>query len=344
MYATQNFQASRFSRFLFCALTGALFLLIPDACRADALQEGGRALARKFARELNSQGAFRISWQNESSLSNQQLVALREAFFAEMGNRRVAGAENTSVPFVQIFIREAPARLLLIADIAAGTSRQVRIVELPRAELNAKNHNRGGPHLRNELLWEQTEPIAAAAEYANPGAKEVRLLILGRESLSTYRQADGNWVLQTSAPVRMERSWKPTRDTIARISFPSGQAERFQIFYQSLRCDGVIGGNAPVQCNPEASAWWLAEGIGLAPGCGGPSWWLVPGRGDRTVPDELTLKNSDAAPDAAPSAAVNLPGHVLSLSQGSSGTADAVVFNLSTGNYEVYRITVACGD
>ena len=43
-------------------------------------------------------------------------------------------------------------------------------------------------------------------------------------------------------------------------------------------------------------------------------------------------------------AELSMPGPVLSLSSGEALRADtAAVFNLATGNYEVYRIVLACG-
>jgi hypothetical protein len=51
-------------------------------------------------------------------------------------------------------------------------------------------------------------------------------------------------------------------------------------------------------------------------------------------------------PKSASSVAeLDLPGPALSVSNGQRTRSDtAVVFNLSTGNYEVYRITLACGN
>ena len=63
-----------------------------------------------------------------------------------------------------------------------------------------------------------------------------------------------------------------------------------------------------------------------------------------TVPDRLELVNPSLPAMQAPVAELATAGPVLSISSGEALRADtAVVFNLSTGNYEVYRIALACG-
>ncbi len=83
----------------------------------------------------------------------------------------------------------------------------------------------------------------------------------------------------------------------------------------------------------------------LASACGRGVWRLSADPGDWSVPDRLLLRNS-LLPNSAPSAAeLDLPGPSLSISTGRHMQSDTtVVFNLATGNYEVYRITLACAN
>jgi hypothetical protein len=62
------------------------------------------------------------------------------------------------------------------------------------------------------------------------------------------------------------------------------------------------------------------------------------------MPDKLEVVNSSLPQAQALVAELATPGPVLSISSGEAMRADtAVVFNLATGNYEVYRIALACG-
>jgi hypothetical protein len=62
------------------------------------------------------------------------------------------------------------------------------------------------------------------------------------------------------------------------------------------------------------------------------------------MPDHLELTIPSAQKTEVAVAELPMPGPVLSISSGEGVRADtAVVFNLATGNYEVYRIALACG-
>ena len=83
----------------------------------------------------------------------------------------------------------------------------------------------------------------------------------------------------------------------------------------------------------------------LASPCDRGAWWLSGESEDWSVPDRLLLRNPALPKSAPPAAELDLPGPSLSISTGRHMQSDTtVVFNLSTGNYEVYRVTLACGN
>jgi hypothetical protein len=66
---------------------------------------------------------------------------------------------------------------------------------------------------------------------------------------------------------------------------------------------------------------------------------------DWTSEDRLSLHNAGAAKDAAAVAELRVGGPVVSISAAeSAGSATVVVRDLGSGNYEVYRVALACGD
>ncbi|HYK39863.1 MAG TPA: hypothetical protein VEU98_07540, partial [Candidatus Eremiobacteraceae bacterium] len=72
--------------------------------------------------------------------------------------------------------------------------------------------------------------------------------------------------------------------------------------------------------------------------------WLRGDGSDSTMPDRFELVNSAAPQSQPPIAELPTPGPILSISSGEALRADTgVVFNLSAGNYEIYRIALACG-
>jgi hypothetical protein len=78
-----------------------------------------------------------------------------------------------------------------------------------------------------------------------------------------------------------------------------------------------------------------------APVCGGASQFLATGARDYTQPDSLQLFEMKPGGAAAISAELNFPGPITAL-HASSESPRAVVKNLSTGNYEAYRLSLSC--
>jgi hypothetical protein len=74
------------------------------------------------------------------------------------------------------------------------------------------------------------------------------------------------------------------------------------------------------------------------------STWRLLGEGlDWTQPDRLLLVNAEMKRDEAV-ASLDFAGPLLRLAAAEDGkSALAVVFNLTSGSYEVYRITMVCG-
>lgn len=85
----------------------------------------------------------------------------------------------------------------------------------------------------------------------------------------------------------------------------------------------------------------------LKPACGDGAWKLIADGADwfspellQVVPDSNTRKGSAALLS-------DFPGPILSVNVGGEQNTDralVVTRNLRTGNYEVYKITLACGN
>jgi hypothetical protein len=81
------------------------------------------------------------------------------------------------------------------------------------------------------------------------------------------------------------------------------------------------------------------------PSCGAETWWLTSDGADWTAEDRLLLSGVGAGKDAVTVAELSVGGPVISISAAdSAASATAVVKDLDSGNYEVYRVALACGD
>jgi hypothetical protein len=127
------------------------------------------------------------------------------------------------------------------------------------------------------------------------------------------------------------------------IRFSLGTEKPGSVVLSSESCDAAIGEKIELNCRGASQPW--RDGMFLASPCERGVGWLTAEAGDWSVPDRLLLRNPALPKSAPPAAELDLPGPSLSISTGRRMLSDTtVVFNLSTGNYEVYRITLACAN
>ena len=83
----------------------------------------------------------------------------------------------------------------------------------------------------------------------------------------------------------------------------------------------------------------------LTPACGDGGWRLLSDGGDWSTPDLLQVVPDGIGRKGSTALLSDFPGPILSIAAGpSSGSALVVTRNLPTGDYEIYKITLACGD
>ncbi len=308
--------------------------------RAGSLEEAARGLARQIASLAVAHAPLRLVWGNASSLSEAESEALRRAFVAELTGRRVTLTEEAAAPALRVALSETPAHLLFVAAFSgAGDSSEVRMVQVPRAGISVDEHAPSILRLQKELLWRQREPLLDAAELPGDAARPGLLLLLGRESLALLHSEKDSWTLQDSAPLLPVPA--PARDLRGEIRLGGPRA---QVILPGRICDASFETKISLDCRA-ASEPWRAK-VPLRSACEAALWRLATGSGDWSVADQIRLESErEKNSGASPARPLDLPGPVLSLSPAPENrSAWAVVWNLASGNYEVYRITLACGN
>jgi hypothetical protein len=328
------------SRFFSYFVLALLLVSITFSARADSLEDAARTLAGKVAAVPQRERRLFLSWQNHSSLADEHSQALKESFRDELRGEYLVEKPEPGTHVLQISIEETPEFYVLIANVPAANGAITRISRFARAALPAAETSGVQYRLLKELVWQQQEPILDAVETEEETSKPSPLLILTRDTLSLYRRENDRWELQDSKRIPVpEKAMRAPRGEI-RLSVSTGKQDIIVLPGQS--CDVAVAEKIEMNCQGGSHPWG-EPGMLLASACNRGVWLLRAESGDWSVPDRLLHPNS-SLPKSAPSAAdLDLPGPALSISPGRrlrSGTA--VVFNLSTGNYEVYRITLAC--
>jgi len=324
-----------------CLPLMVFLVALPRSSRADSLEDSSRALARKVAAVPQRERRFFLSWKNHSSLAGEHSQSLKESFTDEFGGENLVEKQETVAQVLQVSIEETPAFYILIAIVPTATGEVTRISRFTRAALPSAGTSGVQHRLLKELIWRQQEPILDAVETGEDPNKLSSLLILGRDSLLLYRRENDRWELQDTK--RISTSEKAMRAPRGEIRFSLGSENQDSIVLPGQSCDVAIAEKIELNCRVASHPW--REGMFLASPCDRGAWWLSGESGDWSVPDRLLLRNPSLPKSAPPAAELDLPGPSLSISAGRRMQSDTtVVFNLSTGNYEVYRVTLACGN
>jgi hypothetical protein len=337
--AWHKLSAPRFrGRFLLAFGSILALLTFSSASRADDFEERVRALAREIILLPAARRPLRLVWKNASPLSASQSESLRRAFAAELTNQHAILSEDPSAPELRVSLHETPAHLLLAAELAAAAGQTgVRFVEVPRGAIPAAGQEASFLRLQKELIFAQREKVLDAAEIPGEPGK-AGLLVLGKEWLALFRPEKDGWRPQDSAPLPLPPA--PPRDLRGEIRL---QGQGAQIFLPGKICEAGLEKRMNLECRAGSPVW--RKSVTLNSVCEAAALHLFAGDGDWTVPDHITLEaGNHNDPPASAANPLELPGPVVSLSAASDGgTAWAVVWNVTSGNYEVYRITAACG-
>jgi hypothetical protein len=89
---------------------------------------------------------------------------------------------------------------------------------------------------------------------------------------------------------------------------------------------------------------WGSDLVQISANCRERSLVLASGARDHSSEDTLQGFEVDLRAVTPVTSVTEFPGPILSLKSASESEAMATVFNLTTGNYEAYRVTMACGD
>jgi len=341
--ANKNFVRGALHILLFSMVASAAAPFVdPCTAREDPLQEAIAALAGEILSIRNLQGPLRLDWRNESSLPPAESAALQSQFSEQLSGTRGLLSDEGSAPPLRVTMRDTPTHLVVVARVPSPDGEQIRVVQASRAALAAQETPQAAPSLQKQLLWKQREPILDAVEHSI-GDSNV-LLVLGRDTLWAYGMVQTQMELRGVAHI--PGSTRLSRSLVGHILFPKLEPARFLVEIAGKTCSGALAEKMTVECAPaiaarRSSAVVAASAKLLAP-CDYTAWTLSSDDGDWSRPDRLFLRDV-RSPSSQRLAVLETPGPVLSLDSAADfGSSTGVVLSLNTGEYEVYRFTLAC--
>ncbi len=322
-----------------CQLLGFALLLLPSSLRAESLEDAAHELAMKVCLAAHKQ-PVKVVW-HELPSSGYLSDARKKIFLDQVSACGMQATENSDAPILTVTIQVTPSKALLIANSAESVNGPpIYVVEIPRASLFVPRDAVPTPQLRRELVWQQEKPIQSAIEWQDPVAQERFLFLLSDGLFQRFHFENNAWKWMDAAKLpaagRRSRSEETT-------FFYSHAKERLELVLGKEACDLSLSEQLSFTCGGVELGDRTAE---LLSSCEEFPRYLLAGRGDYTQADRIRLAvAATPSADESYSGSLDMPGPVLDIrTEENAKAAFAVVRNLSTGNYEVYRITAVCSN
>ncbi len=328
---------------VFCQLMGFALLFFPARMCAESLEDAAHELAMKVCVAAHKQ-PVKVAWQDSPQSSGYLSDARKKVFLDQISACGMEAAENSDAPILTVTMQVTPSKALLIASSTEAVSPQIYVIEVSRASLLVARETAPAPQLKRELLWQQEKPIQSALEWQDPTTEERFLFLLSESSFMRFDFANGVWKWMDSTQF-LPVGRRPRAGEVS--LFYSHAKERVELVLRKKVCDLDLTLHFAYTCTDTEVGDRTTE---LSSTCEESPRYLVTGKGDYTQTDRITLASASgagaaAAADETYAGSVDMPGPVLDISVAeNSKAAAAVVKNLSTGNYEVYRITAVCSN
>jgi hypothetical protein len=325
--------------------------------RAAGLEDSAKELSVKITAMLPNDQPASCEIRNHSSLGPDEVSRIERVLKAEVQGCGAPLAENArTAAAVIVTLSENWKELVWTAEIRQADAVHAVLLSMPRTGDSHFTANAMHVTVRSEKFWEGPERILDAAETSNGVGKSWLVLLLPASLAIRDLQTGTTGSLEfVPAPSGMREPWGRlgVSQRSSSIWFAAG----------SQTCNVDLDTRALLECLPKTEIDAPPAGrypmtIEFAPGgtpppgkgfelritplCGGTDQFLATSARDYTQTDSLQVFQAESNGPVAMSAELDFPGPIMALHMEPDANR-AIVRNLTTGNYEAYRLDISCG-
>jgi hypothetical protein len=337
--ARQNSKHFRFAAVLIPI--GALIAIL-CVCRLTAvdsdtvLRETAQRFAERVAGIPGLRGALRLQWHPDATWPEGESERWIEMIRQEFESRALNLTGDASAPVLDVFAVDTPTQVVLTAKTRVSDRDEVRIVSVARALLPLDAEAMVAIRLERQRIYESPDRILDAASIENGAEGGLSLLLYKNFELVALR-IDARGVVKQSVSLNAA-NLKPSRDPHAEL-VTRGNVVSVQL--SGKACEFSWASPSDLRCRAEKPAWRLETR--LTSPCDGGDWKLLRSESEPNAKEVLQMVSDGALRESSAVVLNEFPGPITGLSAESSpDSALVIVRNLRTGNYEVYKITLAC--
>jgi hypothetical protein len=336
-----------FSRVLFpiAVLVAGCSFTRPALADGDvALQEAAQRLAERVAAIPGLHSAVRLEWHPDGKWSEGEGERWRKILRDELEKRSLNFTEDSEAPALDVFAAETPTQVVLTAKIRISDRDEVRVIAVARALLPPGSLPVAPVRLEHQMIYESPDRILDAS-ILGTGAEGGLAILLYRNFEIMAVRVDSKGAVKQSVSLN-PANLKPSRDPRAEMTL---RGSVVSVELPGKSCEFSWESPAEAKCHAEKPAatgksTWRGTTLLTSP-CDGSSWKLVRSGSEPNTRDVLQVLPDGALRESSAAVLSEFPGPILGTNE-EQNPSSALVFtqNLRTGNYEIYKIKLACGD
>ncbi len=335
-----GFSRLRHLSFGLCLLAAISLVAKPlHAADTASLDDAIRQLAERIAAIRNLKGPIQLEVHDDAAFDESEGQTWKTTLRRQLDLRKLSITEEPDAPLLRVGATETPTQIVLAAELLFADHQELRIVALKRALLPSETLLASPVRIEKQLLFDDPERILDAASTTR-GAADDLVVLTYRDSELTALRLDPNGSLKQAFALSAA-GFKPSRDPRAELIATETDG-RLQL--PGKLCEFTWAAPADVKCRTTTKTSWRPVPA-LASPCDSTTWKLQSDGNDWTAGDLLQVIPEAVSHQGLAALLSDFPGPILSInSDQNSHSALVVVRNLRTGNYEVYKLTLACGN
>jgi hypothetical protein len=303
-----------------------------------SLDDGLHQLADRVAAIPNFHGPVRLEFFRDTNFENDAAKEWQDSFRQDLESRHVSLTDDAAAAPLRIGVAETPAQLVLSAATRVADEDEVRLVTFPRAAFRVASLPVAPVRLEKQLVYQSADRILDVSSLGSGASSGMVVLTYRNGGLDVLR-VDSSGAVQQSASLAAAGPLL-SRDPRAEVSV---QSDASSVILPAKSCKFTWTAPADAECHPAKVVW--REPTVLTPSCGAGGWKLLANGSDWTTSDLLQVVPDSSTQKGSAAVGSDFPGPILSINGDQNPSSALVVTrNLRTGNYEVYKITLACGN
>ncbi len=318
----------------------ALSVLPLRAMPADttSLDEAISQFVERVAAMPNLRGPLRLQFLQDASFATETGKDWQETFRKEIEKHHFAVTDDPAATPLRVGLAETPTQLVFSAGTRVSEKDEVRFFTLPRTAFRAASLPVAPIRIERQLVYQSQDRILDASSLWNGTESGMAVLTYHSAAFSVLRFDSSGQPTQTISLAAAVA--QPSRDPRGELTI---RASDGVVLLPTKSCEFTWTASSEAKCHAPKSVWRTATV--LTPSCDAGGWKLLADGADWSMPDVLQVIPDGSLRQGSAALLTDFPGPILSIN-GEQDPASALVVtkNLRTGNYEVYKITLACGN